>query len=149
MLALIAGAAYGFYMLTISRARRYIDALSASWLSNLTGGLTLLLVSIALGHALAGFAPNQWWALVGMGLVSQALGYVGINYALGKLPAPIVSATLLGQPVLTALLAIPLLNEGLSVIQVVGGLVTLAGIYLVNRGRAKTEGQPQAKPASP
>jgi drug/metabolite transporter (DMT)-like permease len=136
LLALIAGVCYGLYQLTISRARRGIDTLSSAWLANLTGGLALLVVSVGLGHALAGFELRQWLALLAMGVISQALGYLGINYALGKLPAPIVSATLLSQPVMTALLSIPLLDEGLSMAQVIGGLVTLIGIYMVNRGRA-------------
>ena len=84
-------------------------------------------MSTGLGHALGGFAPGQWLALIAMGVISQALGYVSINYAL---PAPLVSATLLGQPVITALVAIPLLGEGLSAVQILGGLVTLAGIFL-------------------
>jgi drug/metabolite transporter (DMT)-like permease len=49
------------------------------------------------------------------------------------LPASLAAPTLLGQPVLTALLAIPLLGEGLGAAQVVGGVVVLAGIWLVHR----------------
>ena len=41
--------------------------------------------------------------------------------------------SLLGQPVLTALFSIPLLNEGLSADQIVGGLLVLGGIYVVHR----------------
>jgi drug/metabolite transporter (DMT)-like permease len=51
-----------------------------------------------------------------------------------------VSVTLLGQPVVTALLAVPLLGEGISLEQAVGGLIVLVGIYLANR-------QPTAGPA--
>ena len=44
-------------------------------------------------------------------------------------------ATLLGQPVITALLAIPILGENLAWIEVLGGFVVLGGIYLVHRSR--------------
>lgn len=40
---------------------------------------------------------------------------------------------LLAQPVITALLSIPLLGELLRVRQIIGGGLVLAGIYLVNR----------------
>ena len=69
------------------------------------------------------------------GLVSQLAGYLAISYALGYLPASIVSPTLLGQPVLTALLAVPLLNESIGWAQVAGGALVLAGIWFINRPR--------------
>jgi drug/metabolite transporter (DMT)-like permease len=36
------------------------------------------------------------------------------------------------QPVLTALLAIPLLGEALSAFQIIGGLITLLGVFIIN-----------------
>ncbi len=72
--------------------------------------------------------------------MTQVLGYLAINYALGVLPASIVSPTLLAQPVVTALLAGPLLGEWLNVWQVAGGLAVLSGIYLVHRSRQTTPG---------
>jgi drug/metabolite transporter (DMT)-like permease len=65
------------------------------------------------------------------------VGWLAINYALGHLPASVVSVTLLGQPVLTAVFAVPLLGQALSQAQLLGGVVALAGIYLVNRGFAR------------
>jgi drug/metabolite transporter (DMT)-like permease len=68
-----------------------------------------------------------------MGLVSHLGGYLAINYALGHMRATSVSVSLLSQPVITALLSIPLLGESLSVQQIIGGALVLGGIYLVNR----------------
>lgn len=136
LLALIAGFAYSLFQLTMSQARRGIDALSSAWLMGLSGSLLLLALSLASRQPLVGYSPRQWLALGAMGLVSQTLGWVSINYTLGKLPVSIVSVTLLAQPVATSLLSIPLLHENLSVTQVAGGLVTLVGIYIVNRSRA-------------
>jgi drug/metabolite transporter (DMT)-like permease len=39
----------------------------------------------------------------------------------------------LGQPVITALAAIPILGETLSPNQIAGGVLILIGVYLVNR----------------
>jgi drug/metabolite transporter (DMT)-like permease len=44
---------------------------------------------------------------------------------------------MLGQPVLTAVLAGPLLHEYLSGMQVVGGIAVLLGVYIVHRSRTK------------
>jgi drug/metabolite transporter (DMT)-like permease len=61
------------------------------------------------------------------------IGYLAITYALGHLPASVVSPTLIGQPILTTLLAIPLLGELPSVLQWLGSAIALAGIYIVNQ----------------
>ena len=61
------------------------------------------------------------------------IGYFSVGYALGHLPASIVSPTMITQPVITALIAIPLAGEFLLTGQWIGGLVTLFGIFLINR----------------
>ncbi len=39
------------------------------------------------------------------------------------------------QPVLTALIAIPLLGEALSALQIIGGTLVLGGILLIHASR--------------
>lgn len=65
---------------------------------------------------------------------------MALAYALGHLPASVVAPTMALQPVMTALLAIPLLGEIPNLWQGLGGLIALAGIYIVNRShRRKVE----------
>ncbi|MBI4314766.1 MAG: DMT family transporter, partial [Chloroflexi bacterium] len=73
--------------------------------------------------------------LIAIALVTQIGAYLCVNYALGHLPASIVSPTLLAQPVLTALLAVPLLGQPIGGAQLVGGLLVLAGIWAVHRSK--------------
>jgi len=42
------------------------------------------------------------------------------------------------QPVATAILAIPILNEIPNIWQAVGGAVALSGIYIINRAHQQT-----------
>jgi drug/metabolite transporter (DMT)-like permease len=79
------------------------------------------------------FTASTYLVFLAAALVSQIVGYFSVTYALGHLPAAVVSPTMIAQPVLTALLAIPFLGEGLQPGQCLGGLTVLAGIYLVNR----------------
>ena len=44
---------------------------------------------------------------------------------------------MIAQPVLSALLAIPMFHEPLSLAQALGGLAVLAGIYVVNQSRGE------------
>jgi len=66
-------------------------------------------------------------------LITHVVGWLSINYALGHIRASVASVTLLGQPVITALAAIPILGEPLGINQIAGGLLILTAIYLVNR----------------
>jgi drug/metabolite transporter (DMT)-like permease len=133
-LALLAGVSYALYLTITPHVRAHMTTLASLWIPGLAGMLVLLAFNLAAGRALWGFSGGTWLALLAVGLISQAVGWLAINYALGHMPASVVSVTLLAQPVLTALFAVPLLGEALAGRQILGGAVALAGIYLVNRG---------------
>ncbi len=135
LLAMAAGVFYAGYFVVTERGRQKLDTLSYVWLVDIFAAVTLLLITIGLKMPLTGYPTQSYLAFLGAALVSQVGGYLSIGYALGHLPASIVSPTLIGQPVVTALLAIPLLGEALRTEQWLGGLVVLAGIYLVHRSR--------------
>jgi drug/metabolite transporter (DMT)-like permease len=137
LLALLAGVFYAGYLLATQRIRAKMDTLPSLWVAGATGAFLLLAFILATGQALTGYSLNAYMALLGLGLISQLVGWLAINYALGHMPASIVSVTLLAQPILTALFAVVLINETLESRQVVGGLIALVGIFLVNRGVGK------------
>ncbi len=139
LLALAAGVFYAGYFIVTERGRQKLDTLTYIWLVDAIAALTLLAISLGMRLPLSGYPTKTYLAFVGAALVSQVGGYLSIGYALGHLPASIVSPTLIGQPVVTALLAIPLLGEALRTEQWVGGLVVLVGIYLVHRSRESSE----------
>lgn len=134
LLAMIAAVFYAGYMLFTQRARVRLDSLSYFWLAALGSVLTLLAVTVILRQPLAVPAVSLP-PLLGLAIVTHTCGWLALNYALGHLPASLVAPTLLGQPVLAAVLAIPILREGLSWVQIGGGAVVLLGIYLVHRAR--------------
>jgi drug/metabolite transporter (DMT)-like permease len=137
LLALLAGVFYAGYLLTTQRIRAKMDTLPSLWVASATGTVLLLAFILATGQALGGYSLNAYMALLGLGLISQLVGWLAINYALGHMPASVVSVTLLTQPILTALFAVPLLSESLATHQIAGGLIALSGIFLVNRGVGK------------
>jgi len=96
--------------------------------------LFLLPVALASGEPMLPASAFGWWMLAGLALISHAAGQGLIAYALAHLPAAFSSVSLLFQPVMAALFAWALLSEGLVPLQVLGGLVVLAGIYLARRG---------------
>lgn len=96
--------------------------------------LFLLPAALASGEVLLPASPYGWAILFGLALVSHALGQGLIAYALAHLPATFSSVSLLFQPVMAAAFAWLLLSEPLAPIQICGGLLVLAGIYLARRG---------------
>jgi drug/metabolite transporter (DMT)-like permease len=144
VLSLLAGVFYAGFFLTTQRARRGLSAMTSWWVSAVASAAALLAAALALRQPLTGHPLPSYVSLLALALIPQVGGYLAINYALGHLPASLVAPTLLGQPVLTALVAIPLLGERLHAAQVVGGLVVLGGIGLVHRAGAGEPGRQSA-----
>ena len=136
-LALLSSVFYAAYFLVTQQGRRKLPAMAYIWMMTATSAICLLIASQALGYSLVGYSRDTWLAFVGAALISQIGGYFLVSYALGHLSASIVSPTMIAQPVLTALAAIPLVGESLSGSQWLGGGVVLLGIYLVNTAQEK------------
>jgi drug/metabolite transporter (DMT)-like permease len=131
LMAVAAGFFYAAYMLTTQKARTLVDTLTFMTFSVVTGAMLLLLLNLSFGYALTGYSSQSWLYLLALALVSHLGGWLGVNYALGYLKASTVSVSLLSQVVVTVLLAMPLLGERLTMLQLTGGGMVLAGIYLV------------------
>jgi len=134
-LAVISSMFYAGFFLATQKGRSVMDTLPYLWTMSVTAMTCLLLYTQVSGFHLTGYSQATYLTFLAAGLVSQLGAYYFIAYALGNLPASIVSPTLVAQPVMTALLAIPLMGEALLLPQVIGGMVTLGGIYLVNNAQ--------------
>lgn len=145
LMALIAGLFFAVYYLATERGRRSIDAVTYAWLMAAFASAALFIMNIVLKNPLSGYPLQSWVIFIAAAIVSQLLGYLSVTYALGHLPASIVSPTMIGQPVMTTLLAIPLLGEIPTPLQLIGGIIALTGIYIVNQAHSKaTKTEPAA-----
>lgn len=133
LMASTAAVFYASYQLITQRGRRYIDPLRYTWIVGISATIGMLIMNLVLGNQLTNYPPQTWAIFFLTAIVSQMIGYLAITYALGHLPASIVSPTLIGQPVLTTILAIPLLGEIPNSTQWIGGAIALVGIYIVNQ----------------
>jgi drug/metabolite transporter (DMT)-like permease len=135
MYGIVASFVYTVYLLAMERARAGLSAILAWWISTTTTAIVLLLISLVLGTPLTGYPVASYVIFAIMAIVIQIGGFLSLNFAQGHLPAPIVSASMLAQPVLTALLAVPLLGQEVGLVQIVGGVLVLSGIFIVHRSR--------------
>lgn len=133
VLALGASFCYAGYILSTRQARGSMDTVTFMVWSLAIASLVILPFAVWLDAPLWGFSGTTWILIIILGLFAQTIGWLAINYALGHLPASITSVTLLGQVVIAALLAVPLLGEPIRESQIIGGLLIIGGIILVNR----------------
>ena len=128
---------YAGYILAVKALRdRGETALRLMAVSTTLTAVMLLPVALASGEQMLPAGARGWLVLLGLALVSHASGQGLIAYALAHLPAQFSSVSLLFQPVMAALFAWLLLAEPLGALQVLGGAIVLAGIYLARRGSA-------------
>jgi drug/metabolite transporter (DMT)-like permease len=133
LLGVLCGFTYGIYLILTSRTRSQMDSVTYSWILACSGTITLFLVNLALGSLSQTLSLQSFLLIVAMSLSSQVLGWILINHALGLLPVALASVVLLGQPIVATILGIFILSEVPSLIQAVGGILCLSGIFIVQR----------------
>jgi drug/metabolite transporter (DMT)-like permease len=133
LIALVSSLFYGAYFLITQYGRKYHGAIQYMWIVSIFSGLTLLIFNLIAGNPLLGYSSLTYLNFLGAAIFIQVIAFVLSAYALGHLPASLVAPTMVGQPITVALFAIPLLGEMMSITQMGGTLLTVIGIYLVNR----------------
>jgi drug/metabolite transporter (DMT)-like permease len=136
LLAVAASFFFAAYLLTTERIRTRMDTLTFNTLAIAGSVGALFVICVGLGVPLSGYSARTWASLAGLGLVTQLGAYFMLVYALGHLPATVTSVGLLAQIPFTALLAFFFLAEPLTTVETAGGVIVLAGIYVVNRDRS-------------
>jgi len=126
---------YAWYLLTVKTLRdRGAATLRLMAVTTTLTALVLLPLALASGEPLWPADARGWLILLGLAWITHAGGQGLITFALAHLPAAFSSVGLLLQPVLAAAFAWALLTEPLAALQIAGGAVVLAGIYLARRG---------------
>lgn len=117
----------------ISRKLQHIPPIKLTFFSGCAG--TLLLFPMAIYeycHYTKPIEPGTfgWLALLYLGGISSALCYLLYNRALKELPAAVVG-NFLNLDILTGvIIAVIFLNEQISTVQIVGGILILCGLFL-------------------
>lgn len=134
-LGVVTAAFYAWYLLAVKGLRdRGATTLPLMAVTSSVTAVLLLPVALATGEPMLPVTGAGWAKLLGLALISHAAGQGLIAYALAHLPAAFSSVSLLFQPVMAAAFAWALLGESLVPLQIAGGAIVLAGIYLARRG---------------
>jgi len=122
-------------------ARMIFFVMLAGWVF-----VTVWLVGFGPGMGeLAELSGRGWMAVAGLGILGSGLAYVMYYDALRVLSASQLGVFLNVEPLVTMLLAAPMLGEPITGVVVLGGGLIIAGIYLVNRTPLRGARNPRVK----
>lgn len=130
---LLTGLFYSTFMISIIKADKYSDKNNfftfIAWTSIICS-VFLLLSSVVEKDTLWPSDLNIWLPLFGLGVVVQSVGWWIIAANLPKVKAAQSGMILLLQPTLATVWGALLFSESLSLLQLVGAVITLTAIYI-------------------
>ncbi len=127
---LITAIFFGSYMLTIRSARATLGAGQLAFISTAITTVILFVIAAALEPRLMPQSAYGALVLLALALVSQVGGQGLLAVALGTLPATFSSLVIFLEAIAAAAFAWAILGEALGALQLVGGVLILAGIYM-------------------
>ena len=128
--ALVAAMFSAISILSLEQLRvQFSTSVIMQWTS-LAGGLFLLPLVFLTEDRLLPISSGGWLAIIGLGLISQAVGQGLLTYSLAKFSAGFVAVSMLAIPVIAAILAMVIFTEQLSLFNWLAFAVVLWGIYL-------------------
>lgn len=133
LLAILGGICAAAYLLLGRNLRSHLSLLAYVTVCYGSAALILWGLVLALGLPLAGFTTGTWASFAGLALVSQVMGHTSYNWALKWCSAGLIAISLLGEPVISSILAFFLFDEGFTALKLLGGGCILASIYIAAR----------------
>jgi drug/metabolite transporter (DMT)-like permease len=135
ILALLSTLSWSFGTVYTSKQKPEIDILFNVGLQMLIAGILVLLVCGVTGkyiHVME-IGQESWLALGYLIVFGSLVAYSAYVFVIGKLPPTQVSVYAYINPVVAVIAGWLLLSEKMNINMIAGTLITLAGVYLVNR----------------
>jgi drug/metabolite transporter (DMT)-like permease len=121
---------YGSYIVTISQLRKKFNSTTIMFLSGSVSSALVLIAALLFEQNLIPQSVFTITVLFLLGFICQFMGQTFITYSLAYLPASLSSLSLLIQPVTATILAYLFFDEKLTLIQFMGSILILIGIYI-------------------
>jgi drug/metabolite transporter (DMT)-like permease len=130
LLAVVGAIAVSAYFLIGQQVRKQVGALLYSVTAYGVAAVALFVAVLLTGAPLTGFPPSNWAFFVALAVIPTVFGHTVFNWVLRYLPTPVVSLSILGEPVGATLLAWLLFGQVPGPATLAGGTLTLGGISL-------------------
>ena len=137
VLALIAGFAMGGYLILGRHLKNRIEIMPYLTMIYTGAAVILVLATASFGYSFTGYSGMTYLWMVLLAIIPQLIGHSSFNLALRLIPVTFVSVAILGEPVGATLLGYLILDEVPAVNELIGGVLILAGIFIVLRQTPK------------
>ena len=141
-LALLGAITASGYLLVGRVMRKNQDLLSYVLPVYSTAGLTLVFLCLVFQKPFFGYSSTTYLLFFLLALIPQLIGHTTFNWALKYLPVSMVAIAILGEPVGSTALAYFLLNEALTPLKVVGGILIFIGVIIALTWKHEGPDQP-------
>jgi drug/metabolite transporter (DMT)-like permease len=133
---------FGSYVMAVRHARRFHPPGRLMFLSTVVSAALLLIAALAIPQPILPQTAQSIWALLGLAFISQAGGQGLLTIALGTLPATFSSLVIFLEAIAAAALGWLVLGEKLTLVQGLGGLLILCGIFIARPRATPPAGAP-------
>lgn len=134
---LLSGLTYGLYSIFGKPLTRRLEpAIILSYALGF-GALPLLAVALPTFDTLFGLSPAMYALLISLALIHTALAFGLYTYGLKRIGAGQAAIVATVEPVVAGALGVMLLDEDLSLVKVLGGLLVLCGAALAQLKTSK------------
>ncbi len=130
LLALIACALITAYLLFGQDVRKRLSLVTYTFVVYGISTITLFFYIVFKGESFGPYPASEWMWFLLLALIPNLLGHTLFNWALKWVSTNVISIAILFEPIGAAILAYFILGEYLSITQIVGGSIVLAGITL-------------------
>lgn len=130
MLALAACALITAYLLFGQEVRKRLSLITYTFLLYSISTVTLFFYVLIKGESFGPYSSSNWFWFFMLALIPNLLGHSLFNWAVKWVSTNVISIAILFEPVGASILAFYILHEKLSVAQITGGIVVIAGILL-------------------
>jgi drug/metabolite transporter (DMT)-like permease len=135
VLAILSTLSWSFGTVYTSKQKPPIDILFNVGLQMLIAGIVVLTVCAVTGKYVnpVSIGTDSWLALSYLVVFGSLVAYSAYVFVIGKLPPTQVSMYAYINPIVAVVLGWLLLSEKMNLMMALGTLITLGGVYLVNR----------------
>ncbi|MGC8721893.1 MAG: DMT family transporter [Caldisericaceae bacterium] len=136
LLALLGAVAVSLYLTIGKRVRSNFSLISYIFFVYSFAGIILLAVAVITRQNLFIHSSKTYLLLFLIALIPQVIGHTAYNWALKYLSASFIAISILGEPIFATIFAFFILKEVPSILEIIGAILIMAGIYFSTRVEA-------------
>lgn len=131
LLSVLGAIAAAGYFLVGARMRKRLSLIAYVFPVYMSSAIILAAVAACSGTPMLGYSRKSFMYFFLLALLCQTIGHSLFNWALRHVKATVVTFAVLGEPVGASVLAMLILREMPRSTEIIGGIMILAGLYIV------------------